>query len=103
MPRFDSTRDSVDEACAKLKRLTPLVMNQIPNLILNFLQVNGLDNLLLSLTANEFNNLDGFKRALSRRYSRTHKASKFHIIAQAVNEPEIDFLNRLESMVTPKQ
>ena len=96
VPRFDPTRDSVDEACAKLKRLQPLVPNQTPNLILNFLQVNGLDNLLLSLTANELNNLEDFKRALARRYSRSNKATEFHSMAQAVNEPEIDFLNRLE-------
>ena len=81
---------------AKLKRLRPLVGDQVPQLILQFIQTNGLDNLLLSLQADELNDLDKFKTALARRYSKHNKATEFHHMTQNPQEPEIDWLNRLE-------
>ena len=96
MPTFSPDTDNVREVLDKLERILPMTGHQTQAVIINFIQNSGLDHLLLSLTNDEIDDFQKFKKAMISRYSQDNDATQFYLISQAAGEHELDLLARIQ-------
>ena len=83
---FSRDSDNISEVMECLGKLLPYTGNQIPPVIINFVQNSVLDLLLSLLSPYEISNFNEIRQAVINKYKQSDDGYDFYLITQASSE-----------------